>query len=545
MTNRLIDDLDNFSVSESSACEVERCKQYLASYTNPITIITQNIRSLFKNFDNFIIFHQRLEITCDIIVLTECWLSKNSNLPQLSGYNVYNSTENHNQNDGIVVYVRNNLNITVEEPIILECNRLLIKIGSDLAILALYRPPSFKNLNTFNDSLNETLQSLSPVKNLILIGDININILPQASDSVAQEYLNICSFHGLLPAHTLPTHQSGSCLDHIMLKSNLPSIALVTNSTVTDHNAALLTFNRNIPNLTRTHVIAKLNVNKLEDDFANIDFDPVYNCDDLNNRMSYLVTTIQEIISKNTTYNRVSKKNYNIKPWITPGLIRCMRHRDKLHKMAKLNPHNSIYQLTYKRYRNYCNNILKKVKNNYDKNELDKAGTNSKKVWKYIKNVTYTNKRLESSSGLLQAQSSQVTCANNANEFFVNVGKNLAEKTERKSFHSPGIGTQQGSSTMNSFALLDTDEPEVEQIIMNLKDDCATGWDNISTKILKQFKHILVAPLTYIFRKCLAEGIFPKCLKKAVVVPVYKSGDKDQITNYRPISLLPTISKIL
>lgn len=545
MTDSLIYDLDNFSVSESATCEVEECKQYLSSFSDPLTIVTQNIRSIFKNFDNYCSFQQRLNINCDIIVLTECWLSIHSHLPLLPDYSIHKSNFNYNQNDGIVVYTKNFLNVTVEEPDILDCNRLLFKIGYDFAIIALYRPPSFRNSNIFIESLNTTLQQLSNFRNIIIIGDININIISDSGDSAAQEYLNVCSYHGLLPAHMLPTHESGSCLDHIMLKTNFPSKTLVTNSTITDHNAALLTLNCKLPNRMCTKAINKINFNGLEEDLCNVDFDTLCHSDDADTCMSNLIKCVQQSIIKNTMSIRLNGKNYNIKPWITPGLIRCMRHRDKLHKKAKLNPDNMILQLSYKRYRNFCNNLLKKVKISYDKNQLQKAGKNSKKIWQFVKNVTHTTKQHESSSRLLQLHSSQLTSANSVNDYFVNVGLNLAQKFRHQSSTAYETPPSNQSSNCKSFVMLDTDEAEVQRIIMNLKDDSAVGWDNISNIILKRFKHIFVPVLTNIFNKCLAKGCFPKCLKKAVVVAIHKTGSKEKLENYRPISILPAISKIL
>jgi hypothetical protein len=204
--------------------------------------------------------------------------------------------------------------------------------------------------------------------------------------------------------------------------------------------------------------------------------------------------------------------------------------------------------LSYKRYRNFCNNLLKNVKTHYDKTQLEIAGNNSKLVWKYLKNVTYTTKQRESSSSLLQAGPSELLAANNTNEFFVNIGKNLAEKVPGLQDHPLTPLSRippESNKSSKSFVLLNTDETEVERIIMSLKEDSAVGWDGISNKILKTFRHIMVPPLTHIFQKCISEGIFPKCLKKSVVIPIFKSGSKAQVANYRPISLLPATSKIL
>lgn len=548
MDGNLITDIDNTLCTVSKSCSVEDCRQYLSDCQNSLTILTQNIRSIYKNIDSFNIFLQRLDFECDIIVLTECWLSnRQDNLPVMPGYCLLYTKINNNQNDGVVVYSKESLKVTVEEPSLNDCmsNCLIIKIGTTTAIIAMYRSPSARNFDSFHSSLNQILQALSSFKNVILTGDININIGSDNCDPGTQDYLNICSYHGYLAAHTLPTHQSGSCLDHMMVKSSLSYITLVTNSTITDHHAVLLTLNLSLPKLNRPQTKTKLNKNKLEIDLCNIDFNPVYNTVDANFALSFLINHVQQAILCNTTVTTVNKKLNNIKPWITPGLVRCIRHRDKLHQSTRRYPENLIIKTTYKRYRNFCNNLLKKLKTNYDKNEISRAGKNSKQLWKHIKNVTYMSKQRESSSSLLLTNPSPILSANHVNNFFVNVGKSLAEQIPKHYCVEPSSQKSNIGCSLKSFGLLDTDEEEITRIITGLKDDCAVGWDNISNKILKLFKHILVPPLTHIFRICFSQGIFPSGLKQAVVVPIFKSGNKALVNNYRPISLLPSISKIL
>ena len=77
--------------------------------------------------------------------------------------------------------------------------------------------------------------------------------------------------------------------------------------------------------------------------------------------------------------------------------------------------------------------------------------------------------------------------------------------------------------------------------------DCnkSSGTDNIGPKILKLSAPFIVTSLTYIFNRMIDTGIFPTILKNAKVSPVYKAGDRFLATNYRPISVLPTISKLI
>ncbi|CAH2087990.1 unnamed protein product [Euphydryas editha] len=95
------------------------------------------------------------------------------------------------------------------------------------------------------------------------------------------------------------------------------------------------------------------------------------------------------------------------------------------------------------------------------------------------------------------------------------------------------------------MVLNNTDFDEVQAIIANLKVDSASGIDGISTQIIKIGCNSLISPLTYMYNLCFSTGIFPDCLKKALVHPIYKSGDRENISNYRPISVLTIISKIL
>ena len=77
-----------------------------------------------------------------------------------------------------------------------------------------------------------------------------------------------------------------------------------------------------------------------------------------------------------------------------------------------------------------------------------------------------------------------------------------------------------------------------------LKNKSSYGYDNISNKLIKSCKNVLIKPLTLILNQCLHTGIYPSQLKLSRVKLIFKSGDRSQFNNYRPISLLPLLSKI-
>jgi hypothetical protein len=95
------------------------------------------------------------------------------------------------------------------------------------------------------------------------------------------------------------------------------------------------------------------------------------------------------------------------------------------------------------------------------------------------------------------------------------------------------------------MVLLETDEEEVARIIMNLRSDSAVGYDGISATILKAASNTLVPLITHICNLSISTGVFPDAFKKALVHPIHKGGSKVDLSNYRPISVLTAMSKVL
>jgi len=85
---------------------------------------------------------------------------------------------------------------------------------------------------------------------------------------------------------------------------------------------------------------------------------------------------------------------------------------------------------------------------------------------------------------------------------------------------------------------------EINKILKSLKTKNSYGYDEKPIKILKLSVPFIISPLTYICNKSLSSGEFPERVKYAIIKPVYKKGDKFLTTNYRPISLLTSFSKI-
>ena len=133
------------------------------------------------------------------------------------------------------------------------------------------------------------------------------------------------------------------------------------------------------------------------------------------------------------------------------------------------------------------------------------------------------------------------------NSYFANIGVQLSSSFE-ESDRIPSFETYLGDDNVNpdlSFHFTPVTEDLVLTLISNLQNKTSSGMDGISNKLLKRIKHIIVQPLTLIINQSLTSGIYPDKFKISKITPLHKKDDRTIVSNYRPISLLPTMSKII
>ncbi|XP_065677391.1 uncharacterized protein LOC136092773 [Hydra vulgaris] len=177
---------------------------------------------------------------------------------------------------------------------------------------------------------------------------------------------------------------------------------------------------------------------------------------------------------------------------------------------------------------------------------LKKTNGNAKSTWSVIKEIisrknngiSIQPKKLLVDGKIIYDKS---IVAENLNSFFLNIGPNLAEKIPS------------GSSSFDSYLkiydkVMDESKLDINELryaLDNLKNNTSVGFDNISINVVKSVFHIIETPLYHIFNLSLQTGTVPEKLKIARVLPIFKSGDDTDSSNYRPISVLPCFSKLL
>ena len=161
-----------------------------------------------------------------------------------------------------------------------------------------------------------------------------------------------------------------------------------------------------------------------------------------------------------------------------------------------------------------------------------------KKVWNAVNEVCYRNSTSESvqciiSDGIQHTTPKSIASA--MNSFFASIGKRLADKITT-TWPSCNSSTD---FLKSQFQLAELEESFVPQQLLALKTNKAIGLDKISARLLKNSAHTIALSVTKLLNLSIKTGKFPKLWKCSKITALFKSGDRTNASNYRPISILP------
>ena len=166
-----------------------------------------------------------------------------------------------------------------------------------------------------------------------------------------------------------------------------------------------------------------------------------------------------------------------------------------------------------------------------------------KKTWSFINNSLNRNKK-KNNSKEFNVNDQTITDENHIAEKFNNYFKNIGNKLAKKIMATKDFNEYLNRPASTLFYFHPIEEKETLRIIQKLKNKSSFGHDSISNKLLKRSQEVLYNPLTRLINQTIATGYFPEELKLSRVKPLYKNRDSTLISNYRPISLLPSLSKV-
>lgn len=555
-----LNELEEYLEVETNViAKVEDIATFINLERNNLNIIHLNIRSIQKHFDELLILISNSSVSHDVIILSETWKIASLDSFNIPGYVSYFNDSQKNQNDGVIVYIKNNLTHSVKVNKLNEINIIktsLILGNISVGISSVYRSPS-SNIDLFLSEVDNYMKEINNnVNNIeIFTGDININIMNK-QDNHNNIYLNNMAKYGYISYINKPTritNETKSCLDHFFLKTdarntdiNCKSFIIETN--ITDHFPICLSIPIEFekPNTYINH-IRKTDYDKVSQLLSFENWEDVCNINDVNTCTNNFVSIVKKHIDSATSYLHNNTKNKKIKPWITNGIIKSIRTRDSMKKQILRNINNPQLLNDFKTYRNKLTRLIKITKNNYYTDKISSCNKNLKQTWKLIREATNTDKNKSNSSiNILDNNGIPITSneqkANEFNSFFCNIGNEIAN-----SILTTDINNNTDSVTpppLNSLFLRPVKDNEIINFINSLKNDSATGMDQISVKLIKHCHKVLIKPLVHIINTIFVTGCVPDHFKISIVTPVFKSGSRTEKTNYRPISVINNFAKI-
>ena len=238
---------------------------------------------------------------------------------------------------------------------------------------------------------------------------------------------------------------------------------------------------------------------------------------------------------------KILSVKHSVNPWITSDLAKLVKTKSDYFYLYKS---KLISKEENNNFKNKVNNIVKKRKVSYYRDIFHKNRNDIKSTWKHInlllhKNLSSKTIKKIVVNNISYTEDSEI--ANAFNEYFCSVGENLNSQIPDSNLDPLSYIVFNSNS---SFWLNPVSNDEVCYLINNTKNS-KQNFNCISIPILKCNSNFLSKIICKIINFCFSKGTFPKILKHALVLPLFKKGDETKISNFRPISILPTLSKIM
>ena len=273
---------------------------------------------------------------------------------------------------------------------------------------------------------------------------------------------------------------------------------------------------------------------------------PLDSPESTNNFFSEFVNVVTACIDRHAPLILASRRKRKLikKRWITKGIYTSIRRKQKLYVSHFLNG-SEVHKRFYKTYANKLTKIKTLAKKLYFQNEIVNSRHVMRKFWGVINSLTPYNTKPSYPSSIIVGNSVINTPAEIADEFnkhFCSIGKKLSD--EANNLHPPNFNQYLTNRVCSSMFLRHTTVSEIFNRINQLNCNKSCGADGVDVFFVKAGAIVIAPILSILFNVCFKFGIFPSNLKVAKIIPVFNSGEKNYVTNFRPISIL-CFSKIL
>lgn len=399
-----------------------------------------------------------------------------------------------------------------------------------------YVPPA-TDMSFLEDLDNTLCQINTEVDKVVLVGDFNIDLLKTTRQST--KLINLLATYSLIQVVSQPTRitaTSQTLLDVICLSEDIEhepckevDLLNMTDHLLVECRLAIRTTPKK-PNITVYRDFSHFIAADFARDAMRMDWNRVLDLADVDEKVDFFNSAISSLFDFYAPLkSKTIKKQRH--PYITFAITKLIQLKKKA-KSKYLKTKNLMDYAQYRSLRNYTANAINQEKRAYLNYEINRNKNNPKKLWKNLDKLNIHNK-------CRNYIPEDRFDGNMLNDFFINVGgpgqideayidyfnTNMKERTDPLQFS-------------------EVTPEDVKDVLKTLKSD-AVGADSISLKFLKIVTPYCVDILTHILNYSLAKAQVPRLWKKSVIIPFSKTATPEHPSDLRPISILPTVSKIL
>ena len=389
--------------------------------------------------------------------------------------------------------------------------------------------------------------------------DHNLDLLKSNNHIETQKFMDINFEANILPCITRPTRITKSTamlIDNVFVSQNLHKAfdsAILLND-MSDHLPSLVIIHNQLMDITdhwkfncrslNEPKMKEINKLLLLTDWSTLSIQ------DVNKSFSELQDRIEECMNAIAPLKTIKIPMHKAwrEPWITKGISNSMKHCTHLYKKSLKKDASTESEIRYKNYRNCLTKIKRKAKTDYYINRCYALKSNVKKLWQLINNIIRKSNDKTSIIEYITVKNIKYHDAkevsNQFGTYYSELGEKLSLKLQTKSNSITDYLEKIKNNPKTLFMSAITTK-EIQKHIDKLPAKNSSGYDNISNILLKRIKLSISKPLSIIFNQSLQTGQFPENMKIAKIIPLFKRGLKHLIENYRPISLLITLSKLL
>jgi hypothetical protein len=523
-------------------------------------ILHMNARSLGSKLDEIKVLIE--ELKPDLFCVSETWFNRDiSDIEvQINEYFlIRNDRSDGRAGGGVAVYIRQNRNFefdVLNNSSNFEFITLKLKYKNKRAfyVSSVYRPPD-SNLST--NGWNELLERLlcPSGSEHIILGDLNIDLLKPDS-KVWVNNVKSTGYDQIIEKETRITDTTASLIDHIYVSliDNISNSGTI-DIPISDHQfifvSRKLNFRLKYNNKKREFLEVRLwknfNFDKLLEILNKVDFSQLYStklfnsddfCEKLTEKLCNVFNTIIPL-------KKFKPKIRSSTPYINNEIKSLIRERNFYYKKYKKSleaglPYDDFHNI-YIFYRNKVSNSIKYHKRYYFKKLIEDNRNNTKSLWRILTSVMKLNFSFN-----IEKPENEID-VEKINEYFVTEPQKVVDES-LSSFSDSEDGEECLNNTSlvnNRFDFPEMSENDLQEVLHEIHNKNSCGNDIITNKMLKIITPLIVPHILALINLIIKTSKFPDCWKTSKVFPLFKgSGDRSDFNNFRPISQLPSMSKL-